>query len=235
MAFASTQFGRFFYFQPDAIGQRIASGEFHDRHLKPYLDSLHSGDTFVDVGANIGFLTVYVASRGARVEAFEPAVEVASLLERNVAENNLAGLTTVHRVALYDEEVSLRVNPEWTDYRKRADGGIDWELSPNSGGLSLVRGAGCYKSRTLDSFKFEKMTLLKVDTQGADLRVLVGAKETIKRTRPVICFEFEPSCSGRNASGDSLDDFFVFLNEFGYDVSKIASGMTAEDFVAVPK
>lgn len=228
MKFAETAFGRFHYFDNCDIGRRIAGGEFFDEHLRPYMEALGEGDVLVDVGANIGFFTVLAGLRGARVEAFEASQEVAKVLEMNVRENRLENLVTVYGLALYDGEKELGVNPAC------ADRNLNYELSSNSGGLSLVPGKG-YKARTLDSFGFGKVNLLKIDTQGADLRVLIGAKDTILRCSPTVCFEYEQAQGETcNASGDSLSDFFGFFLGLHYRVAELLETEYGGDYVAVP-
>ena len=43
--------------------------------------------------------------------------------------------------------------------------------------------------RTLDSHDFDNVGLIKIDTQGHELRVLKGAIETLKKNKPVVVFE----------------------------------------------
>jgi hypothetical protein len=45
------------------------------------------------------------------------------------------------------------------------------------------------EARTLDSFEFDAVDLIKLDIQGAEYAALVGARETIERHRPVILVE----------------------------------------------
>jgi hypothetical protein len=58
----------------------------------------------------------------------------------------------------------------------------------------------------------------------------MGGTETIKRCRPTICFEFEHDGCGKNAAGDSLEDFYRFLGALNYDIKQ-----AGPDFVAVPR
>ena len=90
MRLAETQFGKFYYFENDCLGRSIVSGPFYDEHLRPFFDALHEGDVLVDVGANIGFFTVYAAvHRRASVVAFEASTVLFSVLEKNIAINGV--------------------------------------------------------------------------------------------------------------------------------------------------
>jgi FkbM family methyltransferase len=240
MALAETKYGKFFYFQPDDIGRRIAAGEFFDVHLKPYMDQLVEGDTLIDVGANIGFFTIYAALvRRSKVVAFEASEKVFNILRQNVEANGVQHLVLANRFAVYDRKRWLKRNPNWTACPVLSDGTLDYENCPNSGGLSLVADddsiEGIYPAIAIDDLPWtEPVKLLKVDTQGADFRVLAGARRTIERWRPIICFEFEHDGSGKNASGDSLEDFLLFFDGLNYRVKKIADMMCSQDYVAEP-
>jgi FkbM family methyltransferase len=79
---------------------------------------LRRGDVFVDVGANIGLHSLYVARRlrrlgGGLVIAFEPAADCVARLRAAARRNGLAGLVEIGEVALGNEsgEVELRADP----------------------------------------------------------------------------------------------------------------------------
>jgi FkbM family methyltransferase len=237
MAFTVTNYGKFFYFKPDDIGQRIARGEFFDGHLRPYLDMLVENSVLVDVGANIGFHTIYAAlCRRAFVYAFEASEDVFALLRKNVLENAVSHKVQLWDVPLYDFERTLDMNPEWRHWTPKKDGSVDYERSPNSGGLSLVPGQGQWHAFPLDHFNIPKCDLLKIDTQGSDLRVLMGATKTISRCRPSVIFEFEHNGCGRNAAGDTLADCEKFFKERMYSMKWIGGdGGGWGDYLATPE
>src|SRR6185295_8807366 len=59
----------------------------------------------------------------------------------------------------------------------------------NYGGLQLGQGGRAVVMRTLDSFAFVHVALIKVDAEGAEPLVLWGARELIRRCHPLILFE----------------------------------------------
>lgn len=75
--------------EPTTIGEA-------DRILKP-------GDLLIDIGAWIGPLTLWEASRGVRVLALEPDPIAAADLRFNILANNLHGLVSVEEVAVTDK------------------------------------------------------------------------------------------------------------------------------------
>ena len=229
MTTCSTEYGRFSYFTFDTIGGAIATGVFWDAWLRPYFDQLGPEDVFVDVGANIGFFTVYAArARKAWVHAFEPSPEVFELLKQNIEENGIESRVKLYDVALCDGETELCRNPKFTDLPELSSGKIDYEHYHNSGCLSLVPGKDSsyiFASKTMDSFRLPRVDLIKLDVQGMELKVLQGAKETILNSNPVICFEYD-------RAEESFEAYETFFGEIGYQPPMYVGGV---DYVALPR
>lgn len=79
-----------------------------------------------------------------------------------------------------------------------------------------------------------KIDLIKIDVEGGDLDVMVGAKRLITTWRPLIIFEF--GIGGSDIYGANPEKFFDFLNEISYEVSLLDSflkkrpPLTLQDF-----
>jgi FkbM family methyltransferase len=241
---AETQFGKFCYYSWDDIGRRIATNQFLEKHFEPWFEKLDENSFLIDVGANIGFFTVYAARKGANVLAFEPSQQIYDLLVRNIEINKLNFRKVgTYSVPLYSKQCMLEFSSRWQPPLVGTK--IDYKSMGNTGGLALVPSQTQdtnvekfqWMAHTLDELRLtDKVTLIKVDTQGADLQVLRGAKNTIEKFRPVICFEYEEDGSGTNTSGDSMVDFYNFFAELGrYKVTCVAgNGWKWGDFVAEP-
>ena len=67
---------------------------------------------------------------------------------------------------------------------------------------------------------FKNAKFVKIDTEGCDLKILIGAKELLKRSKPVIFFEYDPKFY-KNAS--EYLSFFSYLNKFGYTTFKFCT------------
>jgi FkbM family methyltransferase len=236
VALTETKYGKFFYFLPDCIGREVASGKFLDDWLRPYIDLLGPGKTLIDVGASIGFFTVYAAKKGAKVHAFEPSIELFDLLKRNCEMNGVSENVTLYNVPLYDKEIELWLETKLNQYPSLPDGRIDYENTGNSSVCCLIpkevgtKPCASYKfvCKTLDSFALP-VDVLKIDTQGCDVRVLLGAKDTIRKCRPVVCFEHEPDLLSYH--GDSFDGFINLFEELHYKAPVYIGGV---DYVFVP-
>src|SRR5271157_4997304 len=199
----NTQYGIFKVFPPDVIGKAITRGEFWDACLRPYMDVLQPGEVFIDAGANIGFFPVYLGKKGIICHAFEASPSVYEVLCKNIQMNGLLNDVSVntYNVALYDKETILCLHKDWRKWPEAtvdSNDKLDYTRSFNSGWLCLVpEELGdshiSFNTKTLDSFEIKNVKLIKVDVQGCDLRVLYGARETIKKYRPVILWEYEGS------------------------------------------
>ena len=148
----------------------------------------------IDVGAHVGLHTIpyarFAQGRG-RVHAFEPHAIMADLLCRNLEVNKCSAAVEVLRFAaghVDGVEVSLE-----DVIRDGPNAGQPYRYEDarpfNYGGLQLGPGARKVVMRTLDSFDFPDVCLLKVDAEGTEPLVLWGARDLIRRCRPLILFE----------------------------------------------
>ena len=236
MKLAETPWGNFHYWDNDCIGQAIASGAFWDEHLKPAFDEVQPGTTVVDVGANIGWFTVYAAKRGCHVMAFEPSPEVFELLMRNIVCNRLEGQVHAHRQALYERQAMLTLLPLGPDNPARqvlVDGLIDTDQCANSGSMALAVGEGSRYddyALPLDHFDLTNVSLIKVDTEGCDLAVLKGARDTIAGNRPLLAFEYL-------AGGPPVEKYEQLMKEWNYEAVVALENMDGahRDYIARPR
>jgi hypothetical protein len=76
--------------------------------------------------------------------------------------------------------------------------------------------------RTLDSYQFAEVDLIKCDNEGYEVFVMRGAAETIKRCRPCVIVEQKP---GHGKAFNLPDDAAVrFLKKLGMQVQNVISG-----------
>lgn len=170
---------------------------------------LRDGDVVVDVGANIGRMTVLgsrLVGKTGKVFAFEPSPKVISSLYRNIAYNRCSNVT-VFNSAVSDEcgEITffmpVGTNSAWGSIRN---------IGVSSSILVTVA------STSLDSRSeiTEPVRLLKIDVEGADLRVVRGARKLIQKNRPVVTLEFSPTWI--RDLGDDPQWLRTFASEEGY-------------------
>ena len=195
---ATTETGVFYYFAEDCyIASELGDGKAWELHILqavlPHL-SAEGPCNVIDTGAHVGLHTIpyakWVKGRG-RVYAFEPQAMMADLLCRNVEANNCSDNVEVFRFAAgHVDGLEVSLDDVICD-GPNAGRPYHYEDDEayNYGGLQLGLGARKVVMRTLDSFGFEDVSLLKVDVEGAEPLVLWGARELIRRSRPLILFE----------------------------------------------
>ena len=183
--FRECRHGRMVYLRHDRyIGKALdLYGEFSELEAAVFGAFLRPGDVAADVGANVGAHTIHMAKLvgpEGKVYAFEPQRVIFTLLCANVALNERFNIFPLH-AALGSVPGTIRIPP------------IDYAAAGNFGGVSLLDAAGAggeeVEVRTLDSFKFDKLTLLKIDVEGMEHEALSGAAATIKRLRPILYIE----------------------------------------------
>ena len=130
---------------------------------------LRPGDTFVDVGANIGYFSVLAAGctgSSGYVIAIEPEPRNLELLRMNLARHGIVANATVFPVAAYSRPGQMALA---TNEVNRGD----HFLSPHASAGLQVR---CVR---LDDVLPSAVDVVKIDTQGFDHDVLAGLSETV--------------------------------------------------------
>lgn len=137
---------------------------FYEPHMLEYIRTLGLGGTYLDVGANVGNHAVHfeLLCPSRRVEAFEPDGFHFDILGENLRRNALSR-TRIHRVGLSDRPGT----------------------ATNLVGSRTIG----FEARTLDSYRFEEVSVIKADIEGMEPQFLRGALATIARWRPVLFLE----------------------------------------------
>ena len=147
----------------------------YEAFLEPYMIPKNAG-CIIDVGANIGQWTSYFSDRGMVIHAFEPAPRIYTLLQKQFkGKDNIH----IHSCALGEDHYLGKL-----------------KVHKHSGSNSLVCVTESFTGkevavqvRTLDSFHFRNVGLIKIDTEGYEIPVLLGAKETIQASHPRLIIE----------------------------------------------
>jgi FkbM family methyltransferase len=192
------------------IGQAIADGTSWQRPLGPMLSALFDRQAtplIIEVGANIGASLIEIKQvlPDANVVCFEPASRFADLLERNVAENDIAGVRVERFLVGDDDRVhQLFVNASTASVVTAAYGGHD---RIGSEAIRMVK---------LDSYVGDStaIDLLMIDTDGFDQAVVSGARRLLQAHGPVIYCEFAPFLL--EEAGGSGHEFLKLLQQLGY-------------------
>ncbi len=150
----------------------------------------------IDVGAHVGIWSAALIGQGFnKVHAFEPFEGNHDCLVENVA---ALGAVTAYQVALGDAVWCCELK-----LPARGNSGM-WYAQPG----------GDVPMRTMDSYAFRNVDLVKIDVEGYEGEVLNGALSTIFNYKPVIVFE--DNGNGPKYYGDSWVDPKKVLKGLGY-------------------
>lgn len=142
-----------------------------EKYLERYMIPKHDG-CFVDIGANVGLWTFFVAEKQIEVQAFEPIPRLFRILKKKAETySNIH----VYPCALGEENYTAKLDLHSASLVKKA---TDF--------------SGCQIKvtvRTLDSFNIQNVGLIKIDTEGYELPILLGARQTIIRDKPRLIVE----------------------------------------------
>lgn len=177
---------------------------------------IHENDVIVDIGANVGLMTLQFAQlvpKG-RVYSFEPTHYALDRLKKNLSLNpEVAKNVTVINAFV---SVNSTSDPKMIAYSSwRVNGEkIDNEHPYHKGTAKDTQGVG---SVSLDDYveeqKMEKIDLIKVDTDGNEKEVFLGAAKAIAKYRPKIIFEITQYLLDEKKMGfDFYIDYFGKLN-----------------------
>lgn len=185
----------------------LYSGFAESRDMRFVLSFLRPGDTFIDVGANVGVYTLIASSvPDVDVHAFEPSPEAAERLAENIRINALDGRVTVHRAAV------------------GAHDGRTF-LTQDSGPMNRItgpatRGACAVQLVRLDTVLRDRprsVAALKVDVEGYERDVLAGAAALLAEDRPALIIEGDFS---------RVEDLLLPLGYRSYDYDPPANAVT---------
>jgi FkbM family methyltransferase len=190
---------------------------------------LRPGDTFLDVGANVGFLTLLGAGRvgsSGRVIGVEPYPPTFQLLQKNVLSNKL-GFVEIHQIALSSEAGTLRLwVPAQTEHREFNISVVQGE---NTTPVDVP--AGTLDERLAD-WKAGPIQLMKIDVEGAEPRVFKGGAGALRAgvVRHLLC---EINGKYLVRQGTSPMGLIDQLQELGFRFGKLAQGRVVP--TAAPK
>ncbi len=161
--------------------------------VRYFIRTLRGGDVFYDAGANYGFYTMLAAEFAGEIHAFEPLPEIHAWLLKNTpgpaarivdaALWDRTGTATLYRHRLSDAFNTLEA--EVTDF------------DPTRGPLKTE-----VRCTTLDEYAtgHRPPSVIKIDVEGGEKRLIAGGLETLRAARPVIAMEVWAGAGGERFS-----------------------------------
>jgi FkbM family methyltransferase len=208
-AWAQVEGGKLLVHLDDYVGRAAFFVGDLDRKVSALVDRVvKPGDTVLDIGANIGLVTLRLAKRvgpTGTVHAFEPSPSIAARLRASLLVNSINNVR-VHELALGDETGTLPITIP----------------AGNAGMASMIAGRVIGEThqvpvKRLDDMDVGPIAFIKMDVEGFEEKVLRGFSGTLKRCPPrVILFE----------QNDAREAPIELLIRHGYRISGVAKSLT---------
>lgn len=161
----------------------------------------------LDIGANRGYYTYHLARLFRRVEAFEPNPAVLGYLTAWRAPN-----VTVHTVALSSAAGVLELFiPIVNGAPQTGWASFDRQNLPEALEFQVIQ----VPVLPLDTYGLEAVSFIKMDVEGHEPAVLVGATKTIEAHRPVVLLEVKEK---------NRECVFSFFLQRGYGAYRVRGG-----------
>lgn len=185
---------------------------------EPHLADLIAGyltdpdPAFIDVGANIGATSIPLAKhfKHVRFFLFEPHPIVFKDLENNLSFNKLTNIET-YNIAITNQSDTFL--PFYAQKNANNFGLSSFTKNHDISDYDVMEVPCRSLDTTLDNCV--NIKVIKIDTQGHELNVLLSAKNIIKKHRPIVFFEFEseyfPTKEDEQKTKGEILDFFTKL------------------------
>ncbi|MGO4411217.1 MULTISPECIES: FkbM family methyltransferase [unclassified Brevundimonas] len=208
------------------VSRVCLTGSYEPSETEFVRAELREGDTFLDVGANIGWFTTLAAQivgPSGVVHAFEPRNETRALLARSIVDNAIDDIVQLHDAIVSDRPGQSRL--------------VWLEGGNNPGGTRVMsdvemfgEGMAIQSARAIavDDLNIDgRLSLIKMDIEGAEGLALKGARQTLARHRPIILTElYDPAL--QFVSGMAIGDFGALVKDLGYEVRRLLDGKADE-------
>jgi FkbM family methyltransferase len=194
--------------------------EFYDMSF--LLHFLRSEDTFIDIGANIGSYTILASGHvGAKTISFEPIPTTYKTLLDNLVLNRITEKVIPFNMALGSKTESLIFTSNLDTTNHVVEENLDSNI--------------IIKSEKLDNIieYNEKVKLIKIDVEGFEKQVLLGALKTLNNSH--LCAIIIETNNAGQKYGNYINEIDYILSEckfspFSYDplnreLTKIKSGL----------
>ena len=169
----------------------------------------------IDVGCHYGFFTKFLSEQFKTVHAFDFNNDIYKCFETNMKK---FGCTNVigHSYGLGEKQKYVATT-DWKS-KEKSRGPLGNHINPKMHRERYRK----QKIKALDMLNIKNVGLMMIDTEGYEINVLKGAKQTIKQFKPVLVLEFHRSFTNpidnlTKKYGYTLDDLQNYVESLGYE------------------
>jgi FkbM family methyltransferase len=154
-------------FQPcgGSVEQTLRAGRFYEAQFLQYVEALALPGVYVDVGGYIGTHAIFFAGfcPASQVHTFEPRPRMHDHLQANLQANRLTERVRLHQLGLSDRDEVVKVRLEGKDET--------------------------FTCRRLDDVIDVPVSVMKIDVEGMEEKVLAGASRILGESKPLVFIE----------------------------------------------
>lgn len=196
----------------DYIGASIIRARNYEPHVTALIRrELHRGETFLDVGGNVGYFTMLASSivgPEGKVIAFEPNPQNLQLIYESQLKNAFLN-QTIYPYAASDHSGILRFTTVGSN------GGVVTDSSRDQKHYLLVQ------SVVIDQVVPDQpINMIKIDIEAHEPFAIRGMENLIKKQRPKIITEFHPWAMRLN-NVEAPEEYLAQLENLGYQLGVI--------------
>lgn len=192
----------------------IHSGWWETDNLSIIKRFVDKSSVCLDIGANIGSLTIPMSECAKKVYAFEAGPDIYGMLKSNIVAND------IKNVEVLNLAVSNKKDVVYFHHNKG-----------NVGGSYVTTNTDVYTTTAVDAIRLDtwakqelqRLDFIKCDIEAFEVKFLKGARQTLKKYKPVMLIEFNPIAFTNNKSDDSIEDLWNELNSL-YEYIYVVEG-----------
>ena len=211
----------------------LLKGEYEEELLRIADTLVPAETTIIDIGANIGFLSLYWAKKfnNCQVFSYEPTAYAFECLKKSKRLNRLDNLK-VFKLAAGDDNCQGEVySPTEKTYNKGL-GSINFNTD--------IEGDQTYVKEKIDIVSLDEhigmeknVSLIKIDVQGTEINVLKGALKLIEKDKPLIIIEVQDDYYERPLENrQSIKALFAIDS---YDFYRVKRGFAKRPYLYLEK
>lgn len=199
-------------YQDSVLSKRIYEG-FEEEEIEFVKKILKKGDTFLDLGANVGLFTV-IASKQVGIEGlvicFEPTPVIFKRLLGNCAHNKMENIDArniglSNEIGKIDFYISENGHDAWNSFAPSRDNKLQKKIEVNVSTLD-------HELFSIDKLKIK---LVKIDVEGWEKFVLQGGENFFRHFSPIVMVEFTDENTFN--AGYSVHEIYDIMVSYGYE------------------
>ncbi len=209
----------------DSVLSRLIYDGFEEEETLFLGRFLRKGDTFVDIGCNVGFFTLQASGKvgdEGKVICFEPSPVTFKRLTDNIGINGFKNITAINK-GLSDSEGTMTLNVSNNGY----DAWNTFAKGPDDKLQTTVSVAVSTLDKELDGLDKSKISLVKIDVEGWEKFVFSGGEKFFTSSSPVVMVEFTEE--NTYAAGYFVQELYDIFVNWGYKWYRLKEGQLVEE------